>query len=132
MHSFLDTREKKVSFFTFVCDFSPKNLRQGERRQNLQRVWPVGVMDEGEELGLPKATVIKVAAEFLPQGVKVGVQLSFAPRCTTIECVVVVGVVLEDLVCLPALTRATICLPLITLFADVARCSGSRRTVLQW
>ena len=89
----------------------------------------VGVMDEGEELGLPKATVIKVAAEFLPQGVKVGVQLSFAPRCTTIECVVAVGVVLEVV---PALTRATICLPLITLFADVPRCSGSRRTVLQW
>ena len=39
-------------------------------------------MDEAEELGLPKATVVKVAAEFLPAGVKVNFSFGAAPACT--------------------------------------------------
>jgi hypothetical protein len=39
-------------------------------------------MDEAEELGLPKATVVKVAAEFLPPGVKVNFSFGAAPACT--------------------------------------------------
>jgi hypothetical protein len=44
------------------------NLSAG---QNLPSGEMAAAMDEAEELGLPKATVVKVAAEFLPPGVKV-------------------------------------------------------------